>query len=426
MPKQIDLRHLVLVLLMPFAVDFRASFQGDASTLMGAAIAYLPPLDDSSGTLLVGGPGSGRGEDGSRGAFATLSLDALTNGIEQYCHWGIGGTTEGFGSELCTIPSQVPLYLGRVLVASHSGGQPGRGAVRCITLSNQQIAWTISPPDEGGVFPGQMRWMSGKADGSGDLVAVAGLSAYPGSYIERIHFIDLESGAIRRSISVEQDSHRFYDFHLIPDTDGDKVSDIVLAGSFEGSRRGSVEILSGVDGSPLSKIEWSDRSVTRFRDITVGELDASSGLSILVPCGRTDNGDFIVSVRAYSLETGRLLFELDGADRSFGNSMAIIPGSGRGAGSLAIGSPWAGEWRNGLLQCFGATGELLWERFGKDYSGRFGGALCVIDDIDRDGTKDLAVGQAGLLRGETKPYVHIVSGKSGAILYSLAEDDLGF
>jgi hypothetical protein len=101
-----------------------------------------------------------------------------------------------------------------------------------------------------------------------------------------------------------------------------------------------------------------------------------------------------------------------------GAALARCPDlDGDGTADLALGMPraQAGDLRPGAVQVVsGATGQVLWQRFGAGDGEGFGTALAAVGDLDGDGVADLAVGApAG---GGGRGAVQVCSGRDGSAL----------
>lgn len=120
------------------------------------------------------------------------------------------------------------------------------------------------------------------------------------------------------------------------------------------------------------------------------------------------------------------LYELDGRtpDDAFGRRIVPLDDlDGDGAAEYAVGAPEDGTVaaRAGSVSVHsGRTGVLLYRLDGARADDLFGAALAAIDDLDRDGHVDLAIG-ADLAASAVAPSgrVEVRSGASGALVYTL-------
>ena len=78
---------------------------------------------------------------------------------------------------------------------------------------------------------------------------------------------------------------------------------------------------------------------------------------------------------------------------------------------LIVGADWSSDPRADIIS--GKTGKLIRSHKGNSSRGQFGGTVCMIGDLDKDGYDDYAIGDIEL--GQSG-YVEVFSGKSGTLL----------
>jgi hypothetical protein len=157
----------------------------------------------------------------------------------------------------------------------------------------------------------------------------------------------------------------------IEDIDGDACSDLILCYS---QRR----IVSAPASSP------------RLGEYKREQKQAQS-------CGDTEG-----IVELLSGRTGAMLGQFKGSDfvddaisPSFGKTLCVITGADREPRLLAIGAPYADEWR-GIVVCIDVHSlEKVFAVSGSQVGGMFGLGLGCIEDMDADGWQDIVVGAPG-------------------------------
>jgi hypothetical protein len=111
--------------------------------------------------------------------------------------------------------------------------------------------------------------------------------------------------------------------------------------------------------------------------------------------------DFCGRVEIFSSRDGRLLRRIDGAERGaqLGQSLAVIEDlDGDGLRDLALGAPHAqgAELESGcVLLCSSRNGAILAVLPGPERGARFGQTLDAAQDLDDDGRRDLLIGAPG-------------------------------
>ncbi len=244
-------------------------------------------------------------------------------------------------------------------------------------------------------------------DGHGDLII--------GAYGEgRVYVYSGATGNLIRTLTYSTPHGGYFGISVsaVPDLDGDGVDDIVVGASGEFGETGLVYVFSGATGAELHRIESPHpRSGGLFGDCVSGVPDADGDGA----------GDILVGApledypipgwgwgRAYlfSGATGQLLHAIESPvtpARQFGERVAGIPDvDGDGRGDLVI-SGWEQNapgpiYGAGLVHVFsGATGALLYSLTSPTIQsgGAFGTALAGVPDLDGDGRAEILVGAVG-------------------------------
>jgi FG-GAP repeat len=218
----------------------------------------------------------------------------------------------------------------------------------------------------------------------------------------------------------------------VPDLDGDGLADVVVSAPnaiVDGETRGLVEAYA-LDGRRL----W--RSVGRAYDGFGWQLARAGdhdGDGIEELWAGAPSNTATAHVYLLSGATGAVVMTVTSprADDQFGWYLAPLDDLDRdGVADLAIGAPTAlvdGARRGAVTLVSGATGATLRELTGQLAAGEFGIMLAPVDDLDGDGTGEVAVGAPGGLAPETpgKGEVQIFSGATGVRLRLLTGSEDG-
>lgn len=124
--------------------------------------------------------------------------------------------------------------------------------------------------------------------------------------------------------------------------------------------------------------------------------------------------------------------------RAWGNAMSDLLGSsvdgvpdldGDGFADFIIGVPGddTSAWEGGSVRVYsGATGSLLYTRYGGSANDWFGAAVSGIGDVDGDGAGDFIVGAPGNgNNGVDSGSARVFSGRSGVVLFTIYGDSAG-
>ncbi len=151
--------------------------------------------------------------------------------------------------------------------------------------------------------------------------------------------------------------------------------------------------------------------------------DGIGDIAFSAPCARRRGTPHVGLVRVVSGRTGKTLFRKRGhqAFAYFGTGLAFVGDlTGDGASELAVGIP---GYDTATLPDAGRVVVFTFARKsgvrrinGKEAHGEFGSSVSALDDVNKDGFADYAVGAPGEIsddNGKRTGRVHIVSGRRG-------------
>ncbi len=222
------------------------------------------------------------------------------------------------------------------------------------------------------------------------------------------------------------------------DIDGDGSPDYAVRVSDPlNTATSQVYVYSGATRERFCELQPPEGSSTRGFGVAMvgaGDLDGDDQVEILVgDPGAPDEGAVVV-YDARTCRTEKILTNTDASARGFGTSVALYPDfDGDGLQDLLVGAPkssgGAGQGESGAAFLISsASGAVLGEYRDPHRQARdqLGTSIAAIDDIDGDGTDDVA---SGALYDNEFGSVHFYSGGSGTLLgkvFDGGRPDLGF
>ncbi len=268
------------------------------------------------------------------------------------------------------------------------------------------------------VAPGSTPQMIGDVDDDGfcDLVGAFGLSYvfWSGATQRESWHLPLE-GDPRVGPALEAAG-------IVGDVDGDGTADIgsvVLESPFlAASTDHRWRVLSGVDGTVIH--EWTTSStvqgITGFAPLD--DLDGDGRAEFV--CKQIDGAANELVLRRGSDHA--VLWRQSNPDHSWALSLASgIDYNADGTPDVLVGTPrfaWPPHERTVEIRS-GTDGAVLLELKSTVADDEYGAALAVLDDLDRDGAADFAIGAPG--QWNTASRFEVRSGRTGALLYDFHE-----
>ncbi|MEM8709415.1 MAG: hypothetical protein AAGG01_00570 [Planctomycetota bacterium] len=225
----------------------------------------------------------------------------------------------------------------------------------------------------------------------------------------------------------------FLDMAVIPDADGDGLSDLAVTWVFGFFDEVGAIRLSSATGAVIDEIlPPSGRVISPYGIRPLHDVDGDGTRDFAVPLGviftGTSDGN---AVAIYSGETNAPLRLLEPAGRhfSYGWDVLSIPDID-GDGALDIAVSASGDDRIGVRAGAvyfhsGATGAVIDVLYGSTAEERFGFALAVLPDLDTDGIQDLAISSTFLLDIDATCFVTLYSGATRAPLRTITSTDVG-
>ncbi|HSK51924.1 MAG TPA: FG-GAP-like repeat-containing protein [Clostridia bacterium] len=226
--------------------------------------------------------------------------------------------------------------------------------------------------------------------------------------------------------TVERPGPNLYGYSIADagDTNRDGTSD-VLVGDISGN--GSVELLSGADGSLLHRfagLAAGDRMGTAVAG--AGDVDGDGAADLLIGAGGVDTANGIDSgrVHVFSGDDHALIRAIDGPapGEAFGSGTDLAGDLDvDGRPDFVVGARHADPKGNGAAYAVSsATGGILW-RFTAPKTGEDLGSFFVagLEDIDGDGTADVYAGDyADRAHGQGTGRAFVLSGADGTPIHT--------
>ncbi len=240
-----------------------------------------------------------------------------------------------------------------------------------------------------------------------------------------VYWYSGSSGAVLRQLAGERDRDKFgVALSCCSDLDGDGVAEHFIGAPFAGSYTGRAYLYDGFSGASIAVFTGENSSDEFGRAVAdVGDVDADGVSDLGVGAPWFDSRG---AVYVYSGKTQQLLWRLvpPGYLEKFGAAVSSLDDvDGDGHADVLIGAPSGSGWGRAYVYS-GRTGSVL-KVFdpGRDLT-FFGSAVDELDDLDRDGTRDLIVGaqwmeQAVVYSGATGNPLRTYSG-SGCFGCSVA------
>ena len=232
------------------------------------------------------------------------------------------------------------------------------------------------------------------------------------------------------------------------DVNGDGTPDLIVGAPYDdnnGDESGSARVLSGLDGSTLFTFN-GDSAGDRFGDSVSGAGDVNGDGRADLVVGAPHDGGNRGSVRVLSGLDGSTLFTFNG-DRAgdyfgdpFGDSAPDQIGdstgdhfgrsvsgagdvNGDGRADLIVGAPHGGGNRGSARVLSGLDGSTLFTFNGDSAGDHFGRSVSGAGDVNGDGRADLIVGALGDdNKGARSGSVRVFSGLDGSTLFTFDGD----
>lgn len=223
------------------------------------------------------------------------------------------------------------------------------------------------------------------------------------------------------------------------DVDMDGVDDLLVFTLNEAGFAGTVRLLSGRDSTEIRV--WNGAAAFDQFGWSLGSLpdvdgDGVRDVLIGAPAADAPSGANAGRLELYSTGSGGVLWSLEGSAGEFlGSSLAVLDDlDGDGTPDLAVGALLGvnpNGFQAGTVRVLsGRTGALLYRLDGDQQDDWFGASVAALEDYDLDGHVDFLVGIPGAdAAGLDSGRIRLYSGLSGALLFEMdglaPRDELG-
>jgi hypothetical protein len=263
------------------------------------------------------------------------------------------------------------------------------------------------------------------AEESGDPPSTTG-----GSYL--ISILNPDTGRIiwnRRSPQAEPGFGS--NVVVIPDGNGDGISDLAVSGKFENGQLPRIHYVSGRDGKSFGHFNAPAGSSSFFGSaIACTKLNSDSKVDLIVSDILFAPTPTRVEARLWAFNGAtkkRIWFAKRSSDSLFGDkAMPISDITSDAIADLVVTAPNQGRVVEGAVHGVNAaTGKIIWTRLGGIESGQFGRGLEILNDMTGDGISEIAVGAPAslppVLAGGVPGHFSILNGKDGSKIVTVQE-----
>lgn len=209
---------------------------------------------------------------------------------------------------------------------------------------------------------------------------------------------------------------------VIGDVNGDNIDDFAIAAPFRNVGRGRVSIFSGNSAELLWSFDGKKALGFAGLSISTAERDFNGDKigDILVGApGEGNTGGPVGVVYLLSGKNGDILAEIEGKTASdhFGGATIWLDDVNKdGKFEFAVGALGVGDQSGSVVIIDGAELTTIREIKGLGETSRTGHSLAMIDDLNADGIRELAVGSIGAGKRTFTPRVTLHDGATGSLL----------